>query len=1220
MLPVQINQNVATSVLLDSGCLCYGLIDSRFARRHHLPRIDIEPRQFESVEAVADQPISSLAVLDLDVGGHRTRRAYVYVAPKLQGYDMILGLPWMRREGATLDAGANELRFVTGHAIKGPSTGWEPKMIGAAAFALSIKNRKKGVQVFAASMTDINKALAEKEHSDPKKKLPAWVAEKFLKLFDRSEADKLPPHRVGADHKIELDQDENGKEAEIPYEALRSMSQEQLLVLRKTLTDLLDKGFIRVSSSPAGAPILFVKKPGGGLRFCVDYRALNAITRKDRYPLPLIRETLNRIGKARWFTKLDVVSAFHKIRIAEGDEWKTAFRTRFGLYEWLVTPFGMANAPSTFQRYINWVLRDMLDDYVSAYVDDVLIFTEGSRQQHREQVRSVLERLEKAGLQLDVDKCEFEVQSTKYLGFIVEAGKGLRMDPLKIKAIEEWQAPTTAKGILGFLGFANFYRQFIDGFSRLSAPLSALTKKDARFVWSAKEQEAFDALKDAFITAPVLAMFDPERETVLETDSSGYVTGGTLSQLHGDALRPTAYFSKKNLPAECNYPIHDKELLAIIRCMEEWETELKSVGHFTVLTDHKNLEYFTTNQKLSERQVRWQQYLTQFDFVIRYRPGKNNGAPDALSRRQQDMPANEEDDRIAARTGIVVPSRLIKAASVRLQSRAGIAPRETIKASPVKTAGRRIELSHGEDKSGSGQSSLEEEWAGAIQQDDVYQQLLTAKESGKRTVPTELAGRARVSMADLSIESGRLQYRGRWWVPESEPLRTRLMQETHDSKLMGHPGKNGLVAILNRQYYWPMNGRDVQRFVSNCDGCRRTVPWRERRHGLLKPLPIPDRIWREISIDFVGPLPDSGNCQNVMVITDRLSKGVILEACSSMDMDYIARLFIRCFTRRHGVPDAITSDRGSQFVNGLWDRWTRILGIRKRLSTAWHPETDGATERLNAEVTRLLRLWGNYEQSNWEEWLPIVELALNNRVSSSLGLSPFFLCHGYDMDPVQLQVVEEQIGSARTEETRSHGEELAKRFAGVVEWTQARMAAVQQEMEGHANSHRQTSPEYRVGDKVWLSLRNIATERPSKKLDDRQAKYTVTEVVGPQSIRLDVPGTIHNVFNIDLLRPAASNPFPSQVQDDEQPPPVIVDGEPEWEVEHLAGERWKKVGRGYRHEFRVKWKGYSRELWYPARDFEATAALDSWRAHHVALKRPRREGGGIVRGSTPLEP
>src|ERR1700761_6352241 len=199
------------------------------------------------------------------------------------------------------------------------------------------------------------------------------------------------------------------------------MSREELLVLRRTLIKLLDKGFIRVSNSSAAAPVLFVRKLGGGLRFYVNYRGLNKITRKDRYPLPLIYETLRNIGRAKWYTKLDVIAAFHKIRIADGDEWKTAFRTRYGLYEWMVTPFGLANAPSTFQKYINWALRDYLDEFCSAYIDDILIYSSGNQKEHEEYVRKVLRRLREAGLQVDIDKCEFEVQSTKYLGFVLEA-------------------------------------------------------------------------------------------------------------------------------------------------------------------------------------------------------------------------------------------------------------------------------------------------------------------------------------------------------------------------------------------------------------------------------------------------------------------------------------------------------------------------------------------------------------------------------------------------------------------------------------------------------------------------------------------------------------------------------------------------------------------------------------------------------------------------------
>jgi hypothetical protein len=425
------------------------------------------------------------------------------------------------------------------------------------------------------------------------------------------------------------------------------MSREELLVLRKTLTEYLSKGFIRVSNSPAAAPVLFVRKPGGGLRFCVDYRGLNQITRKDRYPLPLIYETLRNIGKAKWFTKLDVVAAFHKIRIKEGDEWMTAFRTRYGLFEWMVTPFGLANAPSTFQKYINWALRDYLDEFCSAYVDDILIYTDGSRKEHQEHVKKVLVRLQDAGLQLDIDKCEFEVKETKYLGFVISTKTGVNMDPAKVQAILDWEAPTSVRSVRSFLGFANFYRTFIKDYARIAIPLTQLTHKDQDFVWTQNAEDAFVRLKKIFTTAPALIQFDPDRETILETDSSGWCVGGILMQVcENGAIRPCAFFSKKNGPAECNYEIYDKEMLAIVRSLEEWDSELRSVQQFEIRTDHKNLEYFMTARKLTERQMRWSLILSRYNFTISYIPGKDNERADALSRREQDTPKDVDDDRL----------------------------------------------------------------------------------------------------------------------------------------------------------------------------------------------------------------------------------------------------------------------------------------------------------------------------------------------------------------------------------------------------------------------------------------------------------------------------------------------------------------------------------------------------------------------------------------------
>ena len=416
------------------------------------------------------------------------------------------------------------------------------------------------------------------------------------------------------------------------------MSRDELIELDRYLKENLSKGFIRASTSSAASPVLFVKKPGGGLRFCVDYRGLNAITVKNRYPLPLISETLDRLSKAKIYTKLDIISAFNRIRIKEGQEYLTAFRTRHGLFEYLVLPFGLCNGPATFQSYINESLRGYLDEFCTAYLDDILIYSENELE-HTEHVRKVLQRLAEFGLQVDVTKSSFYATEVKYLGLIIST-EGIRMDPEKIRTITEWPEIKNLRDVQSFLGFANFYRRFIYNFSRIVMPLTRLTKKDVPWEWTSECQKAFDTLRTAFTSDVVLAHYDPEKRIVVETDASDYVSAGILSQYDDDeVLRPIAYFSRKHTPAECNYEIFDKELLAIVRAFENWRPELEGSAYpIDVVTDHKNLEYFTTTKLLSRRQARWAEFLSRFDFQIRYRPGKQGGKPDALTRRTADLP------------------------------------------------------------------------------------------------------------------------------------------------------------------------------------------------------------------------------------------------------------------------------------------------------------------------------------------------------------------------------------------------------------------------------------------------------------------------------------------------------------------------------------------------------------------------------------------------------
>ena len=1182
-----------TTSLIDNGCSCYATVNPATVRRHKLPTLSITPRSITGFLQGNQRMITEVAYGPMDIGGHQQDRVFAYVVPG-QSDNLILGQKWMedqdvelRPRNGYLDIRSTGIRIRNNNLPKGNTNAQHTQVSSSVFLGLVRRARKQpdsGTEVFAASLKDIEKALAVKKRSDPYVKLPEHY-HGHLSLFDMKLADQLPPHRPGIDHKIELEKDENGQEKTVPWGPLYNMSREELLLLRKILTEYLDKNFIRASSSPAAAPILFAKKPGGGLRFCVDYRALNAITRKDRYPLPLIRETLRSISHAKWLTKLDVTAAFHKIRIAEGDEWKTAFRTRYGLYEWLVTPFGLTGAPATFQRYINHTLREYLDNFASAYIDDILIYSDGSLDDHRQKVKLVLQKLQEAGLQLDIDKCKFECQSVKYLGFIIEVGKGIRMDPEKVTAIQSWEAPKTVKGVRSFLGFANYYRLFIQDFADIARPLTDLTKKGQPFNWDDKAQQAFEELKQRFISDPVLAAFDPDRETVLETDASNWATGGVLSQYDDDHdLRPCAYFSKKNLPAECNYDIHDKELLAVIRCLEEWDAELRSVKSFTILTDHKNLEHFMKTRRLNERQMRWAEVLARYCFKLSYRPGTLASRPDALSRREQDVPEGQQDDRLQHRYRQLLepPSAMVNAMDIAPDSHD--TPSGSSNDPP------------GEQDTPFMDPDLQALWAMAIEQDGSFEKIRKAVTEKARKFPKDLE--LHVSIAECDIDNlGRLRYRERVWIPTYEPLRTGLIQRTHDSTLSGHPGRDATLATLSRRFFWPGISQDVRKFCNNCDVCGRITIWRDKRWGLLKPLPIPSRVWREISMDFITGLPPArgSGATNCLVIVDRFSKGAIFEPVSDMSAEGTANVFMKSFYRRHGLPSAITSDRGSQWVWAFWTRVCQLLKINRRLSTAFHPETDGSTEEKNQVLEAYLSAFIAYTQTDWAEHLPSAELAINNRNAASTGISPFFMMHGYNVDPIQIDEELEERDESIQLSPIARGEQVVKKLIDARNWAEAAIAVAQQTQEQHANRHRQPAAQFQVGDKVWLNLKNVKTDRPNKKLDWRHAKYTVTKVISSHAYELDTPPGIHNRFHVTLLRPAAMNPLPSQQQDDAQPPAIIADdGHAEWGVEEILRARSRRWGRGYQRQVLVKWKGYALPTWEPLRAMEETAALDEF--------------------------
>jgi len=408
---------------------------------------------------------------------------------------------------------------------------------------------------------------------------------------------------------------------------------EESEVLEEYIRDMLKKGFIRESHSPAGYPVLFQKKHDGSLRLCVDYKKLNAVTIRNSYPLPLINDIIERVKGVKYFTKLDLRSAYNLIRIKEGDEYKTAFRTKYGHYEYLVMPFGLKNAPAVFQSFINSVLRLFLEKSVILYLDDILIYSD-TLEEHHKTVRAVLKKLIENNLFAKLSKCEFDKDEVEFLGHII-SGSGVSTDPKKIKTIVEWPTPKSVKDVQRFIGLCNYYRRFVKNFSAIAKPLHSLTKKGIKFVWSPDCETAFEILKKRLTTSPVLLHPDNTKQFVVECDASNFAIGAVLSQYdENNKLHPVAYHSRSLNNAELNYPITNKELLAIKEAFSTWRHLLLGAKYkVKVFTDHKNIIYTLGGNIGNQRQHRWHLFFQEYDFELIYRQGNKNGKPDSLSRR-----------------------------------------------------------------------------------------------------------------------------------------------------------------------------------------------------------------------------------------------------------------------------------------------------------------------------------------------------------------------------------------------------------------------------------------------------------------------------------------------------------------------------------------------------------------------------------------------------------
>jgi hypothetical protein len=810
-------------------------------------------------------------------------------------------------------------------------------------------------------------------------------------------------------------------------------------------------------------------------------------------------------------------------------------------------PFGLTNAPAVFMNHMNHILRDL--PFVVVYLDDILVFSK-DKMEHVEHVKQVLIRLRRSKFYAKLSKCDFFKSQIKFLGYIVSKD-GIAADPDKVRAMKDYPIPTTVTDTRAFLGLANHFRKFIPNFSQIALPLTELTKgnvskKRGRFVsvpWTAKCQESFEKLKQALCEAPVLALPDLNKPFTVITDASDFAMGAILEQ---DG-RPIAYESRKFSPAEANYTTTDRELMAVIHALTVWRCYLEG-PEFIIQTDHNPLVHLQTQKTLNKRQIRWSEFLQGYNFQWQYRPGASNPA-DPLSR---------------LRKVVTCQAKLLSCLMVGLVRRHPRTPN-----------------------------------GGSVQSVDV---LKTSKH-GYAEDPwfSYPAHTNRLTFVD-----GLYYNQGRLVLPNATDLRTSVIALAHKMPMGGHFGVFKTIQLLSRHFWWPNMHKSVRAFIKTCNSCQANKALSAKPAGLLMPLPIPTTKWHTVTMDFVSGLPKTPKGHDaVLVFTDKLTKMVhFVPTTVKCTAKVAAQLLLDHVIKLHGIPRVLISDRDVRFRSHLYREVVKHYGIEHNFSTAFHPQTDGQTERVNRVMEDYLRHYVNSSQSDWDTHLAMAEFAFNNATHESTNTTPFYLNYGFhprtplsfltekEKNKVALKDSEDIDNEFTCPTAKSFTETMERDLATATKW----LEAAQQRQKANANRSRRHVT-FVVGDKVLVSTAhiNLQTEGTRKLFPRFIGPYSITKVINSNAYEVDIPAELkcHRVFNVSRLRKfyQGADHFPP-------PPPVLIQGEQEWYVECILKHRFRSNGKGRTTsmEFLVKWRGYDLDYntWEPFSTVENCQALDDY--------------------------
>ena len=857
-------------------------------------------------------------------------------------------------------------------------------------------------QVVASCGVDLGEAAVENEHQ---RSLLKDLVERNVSVFSQHPMDY--GHTKTVQHDIPL---VDSKPFRLPY---RKIPPAQWQDVRKLLIEMEATGVIRPSKSPYASPVVLVTKKDGSLRLCIDYRKLNSCSTRDAFPLPRIEEALEALGQAKFFSTLDLTSGYWQVEVAEHDKHKTAFSTPMGLFEANRMPFGLQNAPSTFQRLMTCCFGDLNFTHLLIYLDDLIIFSK-TFDEHLERLQLVFDRLQEHGLKLKPSKCQLMRQEVQYLGHLVSA-EGVRTDPEKINRVKDWVRPTNRKEVLQFLGFAGYYRRYVSGYSALAAPLYRLTTGDPRkkkrggkkslapdppFLWTCDCEEAFQTLKERLTTAPVLGYPDYSLPFVLQTDASGEGLGAVLVQVQSGAERVIAFASRGLSPAETRYPAHKLEFLAL-----KWAVTDKFYDHlygrrFSVQTDNNPLKYVMSSAKLDATGQRWVSRLAAFDFDVQYRRGQSNANADALSRM-----SNQEVTEVLQTCPQQVRSS---------EPRHGVGQPTRDPVNPTARSTSASEKPQSEPPTLNepyrdiGVESLpamtKQEIRAGQKEDPVIGPVLHYKSLDQKPSRSErISGGGQVCLLlkewrRLVIRDGimyrRIRDSQRGAVEQlvlPEKLRESVKTALHNDS--GHLGLERTVQMIRERFHWPRMFQEIKAWCEQCERCcLRKTP----TAGVKAPLvSIHSSAPMElVCVDFLTLERSKGGIENVLIVTDHFSRYAQAYPTKDQKANTVARVLWKNFFCRFGFPAKLHAEQGRNFESAVVKELCKCTGITKTHTTPYHPQGNGTTERFNRTLMNMLGTLEPHLKPRWHEYVDAMTHAYNCTRHDSTGYTPYYLMFG----------------------------------------------------------------------------------------------------------------------------------------------------------------------------------------------------------------------------------